>query len=184
MASQVIRAIETNYAGCRFRSRLEARWAVFFDHLGITWEYEAEGYETSAGRYLPDFHLDDGDLYVEVKGAQRALDDSLARISAFVTESGRPLIVLGQMPATGEGATAIPAHSYLAIDHDRLVACSAVMAQCGNGSTMRWRFLPLRAATAGPHTEPRYLYGVCVHPDVADALRAARSARFERGERG
>lgn len=32
-STPTIRAIETRYAGCRFRSRLEARWAVFFDHL-------------------------------------------------------------------------------------------------------------------------------------------------------
>jgi hypothetical protein len=30
-----MKAIETRYAGCLFRSRLEARWAVLFDHLGI-----------------------------------------------------------------------------------------------------------------------------------------------------
>lgn len=53
-----IRPIETAYAGCRFRSRLEARWAVFFDALKIKWEYEPEGFETSAGRYLPDFRIE------------------------------------------------------------------------------------------------------------------------------
>lgn len=52
-----IKAIETRYAGHRFRSRLEARWAVFFDQLGIAWEYEPQGYLTSAGPYLPDFRL-------------------------------------------------------------------------------------------------------------------------------
>lgn len=40
-----IKAIETSYAGCRFRSRLEARWAVFFDRMGVSWEYEPQGYE-------------------------------------------------------------------------------------------------------------------------------------------
>ena len=30
-----IKAIETYYKGYRFRSRLEARWAVFFDAAGI-----------------------------------------------------------------------------------------------------------------------------------------------------
>jgi hypothetical protein len=39
-----IKAIETIYKGYRFRSRLEARWAVFFDALEIDWEYEKEGY--------------------------------------------------------------------------------------------------------------------------------------------
>src|SRR5215210_7860944 len=35
---------ETTYQGCRFRSRIEARWAVFFDNLGIKWWYEPEGF--------------------------------------------------------------------------------------------------------------------------------------------
>ena len=30
-----IKAIETRYNGYRFRSRTEARWAVFFDAFGI-----------------------------------------------------------------------------------------------------------------------------------------------------
>ena len=30
-----IKAIETIYNGYKFRSRLEARWAVFFDEAGI-----------------------------------------------------------------------------------------------------------------------------------------------------
>lgn len=51
-----MKAIETHYRGYRFRSRLEARWAVFFDALGIAWEYEPEGFEMEDGfRYLPDF---------------------------------------------------------------------------------------------------------------------------------
>jgi len=39
-----IKAIETVYNGYKFRSRLEARWAVFFDALGIEYEYEKEGF--------------------------------------------------------------------------------------------------------------------------------------------
>ena len=35
-----IKAIETKYAGTIFRSRLEARWAAFFDTLGWNWIYE------------------------------------------------------------------------------------------------------------------------------------------------
>lgn len=58
MAHAGIKAIETQYKGYRFRSRLEARWAVFFDALGIAWEYEPEGFELSDGTwYLPDFYL-------------------------------------------------------------------------------------------------------------------------------
>ena len=51
-----MRAIETIYNGYRFRSRLEAHWAVFFDTLGVAYEYEKEGYNLGDGvRYLPDF---------------------------------------------------------------------------------------------------------------------------------
>lgn len=65
-----IQPIETIYRGYRFRSRLEARWAVFFDALGIEWEYEPEGYKLSDGTwYLPDFWLPtfSGGMYAEVK---------------------------------------------------------------------------------------------------------------------
>lgn len=35
-----IKAIPTTYAGVNFRSRLEARWAAFFDLCG--WKYTLE----------------------------------------------------------------------------------------------------------------------------------------------
>ena len=57
-----IKAIGTVYKGYRFRSRLEARWAVFFDKLGIVYEYEPEGFYLSDGRkYLPDFRVTNRD---------------------------------------------------------------------------------------------------------------------------
>lgn len=67
---QQIEAIPTEYKGYRFRSRLEAKWAVFFDALGIEWEYEPEAFALpGGGGYLPDFWLPtfDGGVYVEVK---------------------------------------------------------------------------------------------------------------------
>lgn len=64
-----INVIQTRYAGILFRSRLEARWAVFFDAIGMTWEYEMEGYNLDGIRYLPDFWLPDfkGGIFVECK---------------------------------------------------------------------------------------------------------------------
>lgn len=70
----MIKAIETRYKGYRFRSRLEARWAVAFDAMRIPWKYEPEGYVLEDGTwYLPDFYLpatEDG-IFVEVKGDGR-----------------------------------------------------------------------------------------------------------------
>lgn len=64
----MIKAIETTYKGYRFRSRLEARWAVFLDHMNVEWEYEKEGYELPSGRYLPDFFLPRLNCWLEIKG--------------------------------------------------------------------------------------------------------------------
>lgn len=65
--NQDIKPIETIYKNYRFRSRLEARWAVFFDALKIRWEYEKEGYVLPSGAYLPDFWLPDLRVWVEIK---------------------------------------------------------------------------------------------------------------------
>lgn len=63
-----IKAIQTVYKGYKFRSRLEARWAVFFDALGLDWEYEPEGYELPDGTwYLPDFYIHNDNTFIEIK---------------------------------------------------------------------------------------------------------------------
>jgi hypothetical protein len=56
-------AIPTVYNGVQFRSRLEARWAAFFDQLGIRWIYEPEDHHG----YIPDFSLPDEGVLVDVK---------------------------------------------------------------------------------------------------------------------
>ncbi|MEU7032696.1 hypothetical protein ABZ958_03295 [Streptomyces sp. NPDC046237] len=86
-----IQPIQTWYADHHFRSRLEARWAVFFDSLGIQWEYEPQGYRVGPERrpYLPDFWLPKAKLWVEVKGAEEHLDIELL-LHACLTEDGLP----------------------------------------------------------------------------------------------
>lgn len=62
---RTIQAIPTMYGGVQFRSRLEARWAVFFDTVGWPWVYEP----LDLRRYIPDFILsfEAGPIAVEVK---------------------------------------------------------------------------------------------------------------------
>lgn len=70
-----IKAIQTRYKGYHFRSRLEARWAVFLDALGVRWEYEVEGFEFPNGlRYLPDFWLPDSGVFLEIKPGTLSAD--------------------------------------------------------------------------------------------------------------
>lgn len=64
----MLKVIETIYNDYRFRSRVEARWAVFFDTLGIRYEYEKEGYDLDGVWYLPDFWLPKQKCWVEIKG--------------------------------------------------------------------------------------------------------------------
>ncbi len=64
----IIKAIETEYDGHRFRSRLEARWAVFFNAIGLKYEYEIEGFQMGELRYLPDFYIPSLDRWFEIKG--------------------------------------------------------------------------------------------------------------------
>lgn len=75
-----MKAIETMYAGTRFRSRLEARWGAFFDLLGWSWEYEP----LDLDGYIPDFVLDFArPVLVEVKPAWDAGEmlDAVSKIA-------------------------------------------------------------------------------------------------------
>lgn len=89
----MIKAIQTEYAGYLFRSRLEARWAVFFNAMGVKWYYEHEGYELSSGWYLPDFWIPGWGLHIEVKPpgvwCQHA-EAFLNEVGAIVVTQGLP----------------------------------------------------------------------------------------------
>lgn len=62
-----MKAIPTKYRGYQMRSRLEARWAAFFDQIGWQWEYEP--YDLNG--WIPDFLIyGQSPLLVEVKPAQ------------------------------------------------------------------------------------------------------------------
>lgn len=118
--------IPTRYAGCHFRSRLEARWAVFFDALQIAWRYEPEGFIGWYGEaylpdfYLPEIHVDIGETihygtYVEVKGTDDALRSDGHRIGSCIDYHASPLseaglLLLGDVPR-GEGWVTL--HSFL-----------------------------------------------------------------------
>lgn len=108
----MIKPIETIYKGYRFRSRLEARWAVFFDTIGADWEYEPEGFDLGNGLYyLPDFRIHNckgfcKTLWVEVKSTYNITDLDKKKIEAFYKpvycgcdeNQCRPLLVVGDIP--------------------------------------------------------------------------------------
>lgn len=96
----MIKAIETRYAGCRFRSRLEARWAVFLNSLDIPWEYEPQGYVVNGVPYLPDFLVWPGtDLafWLEIKGTFPNTAE-LAKARGLAEGTGIPAYVYWGQP--------------------------------------------------------------------------------------
>lgn len=93
-----IKPIETKYKGCLFRSRLEARWAVYFDVAGIEWEYEKEGFALPSGWYLPDFWLPQVRLWAEVKPFDFA-ELELRRCRELAGATGHGCLILNGSPA-------------------------------------------------------------------------------------
>lgn len=75
-----MKALETKYRGIIFRSRIEARWAVFMDALDVKWDYEPEGYDLDGLLYLPDFWLPDQQCFYEVKPHAPTNDEVLKAI--------------------------------------------------------------------------------------------------------
>ncbi len=62
-------SISARYDGHDFRSRLEARYAIFFRWVNIPYEYEPRVVHLRPGlNYLPDFWLPDQRMWLEVKG--------------------------------------------------------------------------------------------------------------------
>jgi hypothetical protein len=113
-----VRAHETLYAGTRFRSRLEARWAAFFDLCGWRWEYEP----LDLNGWMPDFVLlGAAEILVEVKpvftfdigwcgGVTKdplpGVSDKVAKASR---ETGREALIVGAHLMASESGLAVGA---------------------------------------------------------------------------
>ena len=95
------KVIQTKYKGYHFRSRTEARWAVFFDKLGVKYEYEPEGFELPNGKcYLPDFYLPDfgGGGYFEVKPDVENEQEWLDKLEQLAKLTGKNCFILNGVP--------------------------------------------------------------------------------------
>jgi hypothetical protein len=158
--------IETKYKGYRFRSRLEARWAVFFDALFIEWEYESEGYDLGKefGWYLPDFYIPRVEMFAEVKPDICGYYDT-KKYSHFAKVVNKTILFLVGPPEvrfyngyTPDGLTIghfISNHHNYYTDERRFYSCPGYPTPSGEGV----------------ESDEDY-----------KAVEAARSARFEHGE--
>lgn len=170
----MLKAIETTYRGCKFRSRIEARWACFYDAMGIVWEYEAEGYELEdVGRYLPDFWLPELKFWIEIKGIFPTPAE-IAKACALAGAGELPVVIF-------HGAIDVGALGGFAHPNGRFYAKTYAWGQCDFCKRVdvidrdAWRKIhcPL-CAMVRP-------YRVAT-PDLRHAYEVARAARFEHGE--
>ena len=169
-----VRALETNLWGYRFRSRIEARWAVFFDRAGIEWQYETEGFLLPSGPYLPDFFLPKLGLWFEVKG-QRADGEEWQRCREL-SYSNFP-VLLSQGPV-GENPLTLFAFSHssslddLEVTSDAWLTGVSLIVYCPY-EICNHQWEPLLC---------KYFTGTDGWRFNLKAISAARSARFEHGQ--
>lgn len=208
---ETIKPIETVYKGYRFRSRLEARWAVFFDEIGAKWEYEPEGFELPDGtKYLPDFRLKNvrgrgaygGDIFVEIKG--QLSDEDAKKIEIFAYSDGKngypsnKVVIFGQIPECRwyeprwverhifENGVLKPAKVYeqgfWAIDYSRDEDERFYNLYYSEGD---WYLTEPKAAEGGGLVldYPDNPYGYVDEGRTIAAYQKARQARFEHGEK-
>ena len=167
----MVKAIETVYNGYRFRSRLEARWAVFFDAMGIRYEYEHEGFEREFGngeilRYLPDFWFPEYRLFGEVKGVDcrgQIPKDDAEKMSWMIDFNGpcaNGIILLGNIPTPKD-----------AWDLDFI--------EYSESAPYSFKSKDDLIVTSALYKEPNRYKFAC---RTEKALTKARQARFEHGE--
>lgn len=189
------RPIETEYAGHRFRSRLEARWAVFFQTMDLKWEYEPQGFHVGrAGKpYLPDFYLNEIGLWVEVKPAMADVHDpgGVDRWTDFAAEvatewdKDKSALFLGPIPDPAKVDKLGPPRAHTWYDEGIVIVGDWQYAWC--------------ACPSGEHFDIQFEARggriLCGCKRIADdryrtgnnfriltAYRAARGARFEHGQ--
>lgn len=196
--SGTLTPIETVYNGYRFRSRLEARWAVFFDKLHIKYEYEPEGYKLSDGTcYLPDFYLPESDTYVEIKGVMTEADQH--KVEQFIKDSGKAMVI-GYSDFEFQACDKWWDGTYTLADRSSSVFVKCRV--CGKYYFMSWGEGSWECRCCGAHDGTHHYvgqlegdgdkflyskYGQCYKGGednklAMEAVEVARQARFEHGE--
>ncbi len=180
-----VKALETHYNGYRFRSRLEARWAVFFDTVGIDYHYESEAFDLADGQqYLPDFFLKRGirflgeerprqDVWVDIEPASELTDDERQKVVSFVRQTGKSILLIAGDP--GNKADVL----YLQrLEDDTLDAADVAFMELADGQA---GLVAERERAKLERSEDQALIERRMQTDLLrESYRAAREIRFDR----
>lgn len=173
----MLKAIETEYKGYKFRSRLEARYAVLLDELRVKWEYEPEGFDLDGLWYLPDFWLYDLSCWLEIKPEAPHTEEITKAKRLSLHTKNRVFIIAGQPWLD----TQISAY-HLGIHQDTVPYPWHwfICADCGKAGlvdTLLFRFN--KNLQDGFHNPGCTCEPVRVFTDLTEAFTVARQARFE-----
>jgi hypothetical protein len=191
-----IRPIETRFNGQLYRSRHEARWAVFLTTLGEPFHYEAEGFELlpigmadpqqtpshvfcdAPLFYVPDFWLPRVKQWIEIKpdlGTWGYDDLTVEKARRLAVHSGYAVIIVCGNPGLSDGSTGDAYKAYVPDDCDYLWCvcghCGAVGLQYGGRSER----LLCCDSNQKDHGGKRYAYDL---PRLRGAFDAATRHRF------
>jgi hypothetical protein len=179
------RAIPTRYKGCLFRSRNEARWAVFFETIGIRWTHEAEGFHIpNYSGYLPDFYVEPWRSWVEIKSGDPSPEErAKCRLLSDTTNQFVLLLAGEPYPARYHAFLCVPKdHPWPYAPEDFIGPGQLAQSRHGQGL---WFVEPMAAAICLDHTDISKAEDSSDMPLLTEKLQqafdAARSARFEYG---
>lgn len=95
----------TIYRGILFRSRLEAKWAIMMDFIGINFVYEPKRFKTELGYYLPDFWLSDLGVWLELKPSTMSGPsfEECRKAQSVSDQERRPCFIVCGFPISEDG---------------------------------------------------------------------------------
>lgn len=180
-----IQPIETEFKGYRFRSRLEARWAVFLETLGAAWSYEREGFNLGGKRYLPDFYVADWNCWIEMKG-QTPSEGERDKCERLARGSGKNVLLLAGDPwvTSARNEYDITLFSPSQPNHDGTSGWEfGEGRRCADEIWLVSEDYGAFAIKPIPHEgDHKYPLSGTYAANIMSALTAARQARFEHGE--
>ena len=179
----MIKAIETVYNGYRFRSRLEARWAVFFDMLGIKYEYEKEGYDLNGVSYLPDFWLPELKRWIEIKG-QEPTEEEKGKAYQLANLTRYPVYIFaGNIDPEGLNcATGYYPLEWFLIGHDPLCHNHDNVPFCDCFESEKTIHLPLEVYNAWAKAERAYKHDIFHITMMSEQVVCEKPASFNQLE--
>lgn len=180
-----MQAIQTVYKGCKFRSRLEARWAVFLDSLSVNWSYENEGYNLNGIWYLPDFFVSDWDCWIEIKGINPSEDES-NKCQLLAELSGKKVLLISGEPWVENSKNHYNISFYDTTKwKDQSGSSGWEFGEGRRCSEEIWLMNDMNAFAlrAIPHQgDHKFPLSGTFATSIVNALSTARQARFEHGE--